>query len=134
MARSTGISTRQSRHAMSRLIRQRAQSVTINRPVRMTNALDDTDETIDEHTESMWLFDARESIADEIGGDRINGGLGGLVVAGRAVDLDKDDRITHGGVEYEIDTIVGQPVDDDPDGTCSPETTFYIVNFVRRHQ
>jgi hypothetical protein len=38
----------------------------------------------------------------------------------------------HGGVEYEIDTIVGHPNDDEPDGTGSPNTDFWVITFERR--
>lgn len=132
MARSSGIPTSRPRAGMTRIIRSRSRSVTVSRPTKQKNSLDDTTETLSEHTESMWLFQPRESVSEELAGERINGSLGALVVAERAVDIQKDDRITHGGVEYEVDTIVGHPEDAAADGTRSPDTDFFIIDLVRR--
>lgn len=117
---------------MTRIIRSRARSVTVSRPTKQKNSLDGTTESLAEHTENIWLFEPREQVANELAGERVTGSLGGLVVADRAVDIQKDDRITHGGVEYEVDTVVGHPEDDPADGTMSVETDFFIVDFVRR--
>lgn len=117
---------------MTRIIRSRTRSVTVSRPTTTKNSLDGTSETVEEHTEHIWLFQPREQVAAEVAGDRITGSLGGLVVAGRAVDIQKDDRITHGGVEYEVDTVIGHPDDNSADGTQSLGTDFFIINFVRR--
>lgn len=82
----------------------------------------------------MWLFDPRESVADEIAGERVNGSLGALTTATSDVDVAKNDRVTHGGVEYEVDTVVGHPEDANADGTASPEADFFIISLVRRQQ
>lgn len=117
---------------MTRIIRSRSRSVTVSRPTTEKNSLDGTTETLDEHVENIWLFEPREQVANEIAGERVTGSLGGLVVADRAVDIQKDDRITHGGVEYDVDTVVGHPTDNPADGTRSTGTDFFVVNFVRR--
>lgn len=132
MPRSSGIPTSRPISGITRIIRSRARSVTVSRPTVQKNSLDGTSETITEHTEQMRLFEPRESIAEEVTGERVNGGLGALVVAESTVDVQKDDRITYGGVEYEVDTIIGHPQDGQPDGTESPETEFYVISFTRR--
>lgn len=132
MARSSGLPTGRLRAGMTRIIRSRSRSVTVSRPTSQTTALDDTTETLEEHVERMWLFQPSENVSQELAGERINGSLGGLLVAERAVDVEKDDRITHGGVEYEVDTVIGHPEDDAADGTMSPDTDFFIISFVRR--
>lgn len=131
MARSSGIPTRRPIGGITRIIRSRSRSVTVSRPSHETNELDDTVETLTDHIEQMWLFEPREQAASEIAGERINGSLGALVVAERAVDIRHGDRITHGGVEYEVDTVVGHPDDDEADGSVSEGVDFFVVDLVR---
>jgi len=71
-------------------------------------------------------------VGQEFAGERITGSLGGLVVAEDDVDIQHNDRITYGGVEYEVDTIIGHPEDNPADGGRSHDTDFYVVNFTRR--
>jgi hypothetical protein len=80
----------------------------------------------------MWLFQPREGVGQEFAGERVTGSLGALVVADRGVDIQHNDRITHGGVKYEVDTIVGHPKDDNPDGGRTRDTDFFLLSFVRR--
>jgi len=129
--RASGISRNSSLRMITRIIRSRSRTVTFNRPTVSQTALDDTTETLEEHTESVWLFEPQESVSDEITGERINGSLGGLVVAADTVDVQTNDRITYGGVEYEVDTVVGHPNDAAADGTPS-EANFFQIDFVRR--
>jgi hypothetical protein len=129
---SSGLPRKHGLRGISHVIRARTRSVTVDRVTETTGSLGETQTTTAEHTESMWLFEPRESVAQEIAGERINGGLGGLALADGTVDLQHNDRITHGGVEYEIDTIVGHPEDDKTDATDSPDTDFWLVSFVRR--
>jgi hypothetical protein len=117
---------------MTRIIRSRSRSTTVSRPTTTQNSLDTTEETLSEHTENMWLFQPREGVGEEFAGERITGSLGALVVAEDTVDIQHNDRITHGGVEYEVDTIVGHEEDAPADGTASPNTQFFVVNFTRR--
>jgi len=125
MARASGISRGSSLRMMTRIIGSRTNTVTFERPTTTTNALDETVETTSEYTENVWLFQPEESVSDEITGERINGSLGGLVIEADTVDIQSNDRITYGGVEYEVDTVVGYPQRDD--------ATFLVVDFVRRN-
>lgn len=132
MARSTGIPRRKGLAGIRRIIGLRTRSITVSRVTASKGSLDETSTSTTDHTEDLWLFEPRESVAEELVGERVNGGLGGLTVADGTVDLNKDDRITHGGVEYEVDTVVGHPEDGDSDGTASPDTDFWLATFVRR--
>lgn len=132
MVRSTGLPRRKGIAGITRIVRSRVTAVTVSRISTSKGSLDETNTNPNDHTEDLWLFEPRESVAEELAGERINGALGGLVVADGTVDLQRDDRIVHGGVEYEIDTIVGHPEDGDTDGTNSPGTDFWIVSFTRR--
>lgn len=132
MARSTGIPRDKGLAGMTRIVRARTRAVTVSRVTETQGTLDETTTTTDDHTESLWLFEPRESVAEEVAGERVNGSLGGLAVADGTVDIEHNDRVTHGGVEYEVDTIVGHPEDDSADGAVSSDTDFWIIDFVRR--
>jgi len=130
MKRSSGIPRSAAIAGHTRVIRARSRDVTVSRPTKTTNELDEVTETTTERTASIWLFQPRESIADEIAGERIDGGIGGLVVSDKSVDLQKGDVVTYGGVEYELDTIVGHPEDGEPGN--APDTAFWMLDFERR--
>lgn len=132
MALSTGIPRGKGLGGITRIIRARVTATTVSRPSASKGSLDGSSTSTSDHSEDLWLFEPRESVAEEVIGERVNGGLGALAVADGTVDLQKDDRITHGGVVYELDTVVGHPGDDDPDGTSSPSTDFWLATFVRR--
>lgn len=132
MTVSTGIPRRRGLGGISRVIRSRQRRVTVERPSESQGSLGETTTTTSEHTESMWLFEPRETTAQEIAGERLDGSLGGLTVADGSVDVQHNDRIVHGGVEYEVDTVVGHPDDGDADGTPTEGTDFWMVSFVRR--
>lgn len=132
MTRSSGIPRRRALQGMTRIIGGRTQRVTVERVSETKGSLDETQTTTDEHIEDIWLYQPRESVATELAGERIDGSLGGLVISDGRVDIQHNDRITHGGVEYEVDTIVGKPSDGSPDGAPSPDTDFWIISFVRR--
>lgn len=131
MPRSSGMPSSSPLGGITRIIRARSRSVTLERPTKTTNSLGTTEETLAEHTESMWLFEPTESVSQEMTGEQINGGLGALVVADTP-NIKKDDRITYGGVEYEVDTVVGHPQDAAADGTEAPNVDFFVVDFRRR--
>jgi hypothetical protein len=132
MARSSGIPRSHGLIGIRRIIGARTRSVTVSRPTETTGSLGETETTTTDHTENIWLFEPNESVASEITGERIEGTLGGLTVADGSTDLQHSDRIVHGGVEYEIDTIVGHPDDDEPDGTVSSNAKFWYITFTRR--
>jgi hypothetical protein len=133
MSRSSGIPRRRGLGGISRIISSRATSKEIRRYEETTNSLGNTEQSLaSEHIESLWLFAPNEGIGTEVVGEQLDGALNGLCVAADTVDLSHNDRVTHGGVEYEIDTIVGHPDDDKPDGTASPNTDFWVITFTRR--
>mgnify|MGYP000238093105 CR=1 FL=1 len=133
MARSSGIPRRRGLGGISRIIGARTTSKVIKRYGETTNSLgESTSGLLDEHTERLWLFEPSEGIGTEVVGERLDGALNGLCVADGTVDLEHNDRVVHGGVEYEIDTIVGHPNDDEPDGTDSENTDFWVITFERR--
>lgn len=132
MALSSGLPTGRGLDGLTRVIRARTRAVTVSRVTQSTGSLDETTTTTSDHTEDIWLFQPRESVAAEIAGERVNGRLGGLAVADGTVDLQINDRVTHGGVEYEIDSIVGHPKDGDTNATPSPVTRFWVIDFERR--
>jgi hypothetical protein len=115
-----------------RIISEHTQPVSVGRITETTGPLDETVTSQNDHTESLWLFNPDESVAQEITGEQLVGQLGGLAVADGTVDLEHNDRITYGGVEYEVDTVVGIKNDDAADGTASPDTDFWVISFVRR--
>jgi hypothetical protein len=129
---SSGVPRGRGLGSIASIVRARTTAVTVTRPSVSKGSLDETTESTSEHTEDIWLFEPRESVTMELAGERINGSLGGLVDADGTVDLQNDDRVTHGGVEYELDTIVGHPDDGEPDGTASDGTDFWILSFERR--
>ena len=131
--RSSGIPRRRGLGGMTRIISARSSPTTIKRPTSGSNSLGGkTNVSTDEHSESLWAFDPTESVGSELVGERLDGALNALAVASDSVDLQQNDITVHGGVEYEIDTIVGHPYDGETDGTASPETDFWIVSFTRR--
>lgn len=133
MVRSSGIPRRRGLGGISRIIASRATSKTVERYDETTNSLGDkTESLISERVESLWLFAPNEGVGSEVVGERLDGALNGLCVADGTVDIQHNDRVVHGGVEYEVDTIVGHPDDDEPDGTESPNTDFWVLTFERR--
>lgn len=124
MSYSSGLPRAKGLAGISRVVRARASATTVSRPTRTKGTLDETTDTTADHTEQLWLFEPQEAVAQEAVGERVNGALGGLAVADGTVDIDKDDRVTHGGVVYEVDTIVGHPEDDNAD--------LWLISFNRR--
>lgn len=130
MARSSGFPRSSAITGHTRVIRSRTRPVTVERVTETTGSLDEVTTTSTEHTESLWLFAPRESVSEELAGERLDGGLGGLAIADGTVDIEHGDRVTYGGVVYEVDTIVGQPVDGEPGN--APDTEFWVLDFERR--
>jgi hypothetical protein len=130
--RSTGFQRPTAMAGMTTVVSARTSAVTVGRPVETTDSLDAVDTTVSDHTERLWLFAPDERSVDESVGERITGSLGALAVSDGTVDLQPNDRVTYGGVEYEIDTVVGHPEDDQADGTASPATDVWLASFERR--
>lgn len=88
------------------------------------------EETTVNHTEDLWLFSPDEAVGEVAAGERINGDLMALGLDG--IDIEKDDRITHGGVEYEVDTVIGRPQDNNAGGSTHTDTNYFVISLVRR--
>lgn len=113
------------------IIDARATSVVLTRPSKSTGSLDETKEQTNDHTEQMWLVSPDESISQDPAGERISGDLRALTLDG--ADVQKDDRLTYGGVEYEVDTIVGRPDDANSDGTTHNGVEYFDITLMRRN-
>jgi hypothetical protein len=124
MVRSTGLPTQKAHSGMRRIISARSEPLVVTRPTTTVNSLDETVETTNEHTETVWLYEPQERRAAQQTGERVTGALGGLAVADGTFDMERGDRVTHGGVEYEADAIVAQPSTDN--------TELYVIDFTRR--
>lgn len=126
MTRSSGIPRGRGLRGITRIAAARATATTITRPTTSTDSLDSTQETTAEHTERVWLFSPDENSIEVSAGERVTGDLNGLAVEPEdaTVDIQKGDRITHGGVEYEVDTVEGRPDDN--------QTDYWSITFIRR--
>lgn len=130
MARSSGIPRSVGVHGITRIIGARTSATTINRPTESLNDLGETETTTSDHTEDLWLFEPQEAATEIPAGEHVTGQLAALGLDG--IDVQREDRITHGGAEYEVDTVIGQPEDNDADGTTHTDTAYFVVNLVRR--
>lgn len=96
-----------------RLINQRAMSYDIARVTGETvNDVGETVEETNEFTESLWCFTPRNTTEQVMSGERTRGKLQGLAI--HSADLMMDDRLTHGGAEYEISNMTMMPDEDNP--------------------
>lgn len=131
MARSNGISRDLHFSRMRSVVGARATTTTFTRPTVSTGTLDETTETTTEFTEQVWVYNPRERTTQADAGERILGDMRGLQVADTSYDpatddppIQKDDRITHGGIDYEVLTVVGLPDEQNPD--------LWMIEFERR--
>lgn len=126
MVRSSGIPRGRAIGGIARIISARASATTITRVTTTTGALDEETETTTEHSERIWLFDPEESSIQAPAGERVTGDLGGLAVEPdvESVDIQSGDRVTYGGVEYKVDSVVAVPDDGNP--------RYHQISFVRR--
>lgn len=116
--------------AIRNVIQTRQVPTTISRPTTTTGNLDQQQTTLTDHTERLWVFDPQSNVTEVAAGERVQGDLNALARDG--IDVRKDDRLTHGGVEYEVDTVVGFPEDAEADGTDHDEDTAYFHITLRR--
>lgn len=130
MNRAGGVPRDRAFGAISSIIRARSETVTLTRPTRSKGSLDQTTENTATHDEDMWVFDPAKSVQEVAGGERIQGDLGALALDG--VDIQKDDRITYGGHEYEVDTVTGMPSDVAADGSTHQSTSYFTISLIRR--
>lgn len=61
---------------------------------------------------SLYLHAPNEVNIDGIGGERIDGDLAALALP--SADVEVDDRLTHGSETYEVEDIIDQPNENDP--------------------
>lgn len=117
MVRSSGIPRRKLLSGIVNVTAARATSTVITRPSTSKGSLDETVETTTEHTEQLWVFDPNETSVGTLGGERQVGDLEALGVEPDtgSLNVQNGDRITHGGVEYEVETVVGAPDDENPE-------------------
>lgn len=96
--------------ALKRVVRMRSSTYDLTRP-----SVDSGGGRFGESTEtettvasvSMWLHEPNEIEQDTEYGDRLGGDLQGL--AHPSADIQTDDRLTHGGDEYEVSRIMHLP-------------------------
>ncbi len=127
--RSGGVPTDRGVTAISSVISQRVRPIVIKRPTTETGPLDETTETLSEHTESLWPVSPSERIEITDTGDRLQGDLRALALDG--IDVQTNDRITYGGVEYEVNSVIGQPEDAQADGTDHDAVEYFDISLVR---
>lgn len=124
MVRSNGIPRRRVVGGISRIISSRASAQSVTHVTTTKDSLDSKTETTTESIEDVWLFDPDETSVQSVGGERITGDLGGLAVADGTVNIGNGDRMSHGGIEYEVDTSVGVPDDE--------QTDYWQISLIRR--
>lgn len=122
MVRSTGVPRDRPLGHITKIIGLRSATKTISRVTETVGSLDQTETSTADHTEDVWLFEPFEAPSEVVAGERVNGDLMGLAMDD--ADIERDDRITHGTAEYEVDTVVGRPNDDN--------TSYLVITLVRR--
>lgn len=115
MVRSSGIPRGRALAGITKIISARASATSVKRPTEEVGSLGETKETTEEHVEDLWLFDPDENRVQAATGERLTGDLAGLTLADGRTNIEHGDVIVHGGVEYEVDTVVGMPDDENPD-------------------
>lgn len=125
MARSSGIPRGRGLRGITRIISARTTPTTITRPNEQKGSLDQTEEFTSTHQEDLWVFAPNEQRIQSLAGERLTGDLAALAIADGTVDVQPDDRLTHGGVEYEVDSVEGRPDD--------AETDYWTISLIRRH-
>lgn len=116
--------------AIRNIIEGHQEQVTVTSVTTSKGALDQETETTTTRTERLWLFDPRKSVQEVAGGERVQGDLSALGKDG--IQVEKGERLTHGGVEYEVDTVTGFPEDESADGTTHDNVEYFRIELVRR--
>lgn len=130
MSRAGGVPRDRALGAITSIIGTRTQTVTLARPTESVGSMGETTTTTSDHQEDIWLFDPQETVVEVPTGETQGGSIMGLALDG--VDIQHNDRVTHGGVEYEVDTVVGRPRDADADGTTHTDVSYFTITFTRR--
>lgn len=130
MVRAGGVPRDRALGAISSIIGARTETVTITRPTESVGSMGEVSETTATHTEDLWLNAQQIGVIETPAGERETGAIFAVGLDG--IDVQKDDRVTHGGVEYEVDSVVGIPDDNDADGTTHSDTRYFRIRLVRR--
>lgn len=96
-----------------RRIDARSSSYTVTRVIGTTT--NDVGEPVPDTTEfdvNVWCYTPRGRTAEWMSGDHTTGVL--QAMSNADVDLQYDDRLTHDGVEYEVDEIITYPDETHP--------------------
>lgn len=99
--------------ALKRVVRMRSSTYDLARPTIDSGGGrfgESSESTTTVAGVSMWLHDPEEIDQDTEYGDRLGGDLQGL--AHPSADIQVDDRLTHGGDEYEVSRIMHLPDND----------------------
>lgn len=111
MVRSSGVPRISGLKHIRKIVQSREIAVTVTSVDYSTNELDETVETENDHTEQLWLYQGTSRLAQELMGERPVGTLSGIATT--PIDIQKDDRITYSGTEYDVQEVNEVP-DDDP--------------------
>lgn len=112
MVRSNGVPRVSGLRHIRKIVQSRETAVTVTSVDYSTNELDESIETKNEHTEQLWLYEGTSRLTQELVGERPVGTLSGIATT--PIDIQKDDRITYNGTEYDVQEIRKAP-DDDPE-------------------
>lgn len=107
---------------LHRRISARATEYTITRVTETVNEAGEVEETESTHTATLWCFSPRNMTSQLMSGEHTSGSLQALMIPSE--DVTFDDRLTHGGVEYEVDDVIIYPDKTQP--TC------HLLVLVRR--
>lgn len=92
---------------MHRRIGARSSDYTVTRVTETVNDAGETVTTESTHTVSLWCFEPRNVTAEFSSGEHTSGSLQAL--SNPSEDITFDDRLTHGGVEYDVDDVSMYP-------------------------
>lgn len=87
--------------SMKRRVSARTSDYTITRVTETTNDAGEIVDSEQEHQRTLWGFEPIETTVQSRSGERSTGAIQAL--AQPSEDIQLDDRITHDGIEYEVD-------------------------------
>lgn len=86
--------------ALSSIVSDRAETFTVTRPTESKGDMGAYEETTVTHDEDIYVYSPRHVSEQVARGEQQTGSLRAL--ADPTADVQKDDRITHGSVAYEV--------------------------------
>lgn len=96
----------------NRRLNARSSAYTVTRVTETVNDVGEIVESESTHTVNLWCYSPRNVTSQLISGEHTSGDLQGLVKPSE--DITFDDRLTHGGVEYEVDDVTVFPDETQP--------------------